>query len=119
MRLAVAFLIAMLAGGECAQGQTQTGQTQAGQTQPGQPATDSGHSDDTRTVGGYVNFFAGPAASTGNSADKATLTGGVTLGEYFARTVGQRVVPSLQLELGAVGPLPGGHALDGLASINW
>jgi len=67
----------------------------------------------------YENVFFGPSASLAGSANKATFTGGVTLGQYFARTLGHGITGSPQFELGIVGPLPGGHALDGLVSVDY
>jgi hypothetical protein len=66
----------------------------------------------------YSNFFVGPAATVGNEAARGTATGGVTFGQYFARTLGKGVVGSPQFELGVVGPLPNGHVLDGFVSMN-
>ncbi|HEY1742102.1 MAG TPA: GtrA family protein [Granulicella sp.] len=66
----------------------------------------------------YANIFAGPAASAGGNITRSTFTGGVTFGQYFARTLGKGINASPQFELGIVGPLPGGYPLDGLASFD-
>ncbi len=66
----------------------------------------------------YENVFIGPALSTGNPM-RATFTGGVTIGQYFARPLGKGIVASPQFEFGIVGPLPHGHPLDGLASVDF
>jgi putative flippase GtrA len=66
----------------------------------------------------YANIFASPAASTGGNITRSTFTGGVTFGQYFARTLGKGINASPQFELGIVGPLPGGYPLDGLASFD-
>jgi len=66
----------------------------------------------------YENFFAGPSFTAGDSIGGPTFTGGVTIGQYFARTLGKGITPSPQFEFGIVGPLPGGKAIDGLASLD-
>ena len=58
------------------------------------------------------------AAITGGNAEKASLSGGVTIGQYFARTLGKGIFASPQFELGMVGPLPGDHPVDGFASVD-
>lgn len=65
----------------------------------------------------YENIFAGPSFSA-RDLTTASFTGGVTIGQYFARTLGKGVVPSPQFELGIVGPLSSDHPLDGLVSMN-
>ena len=66
----------------------------------------------------YENYLAGPSFSAGGRVAQPSFTGGVTFGQYFARTLGKGVVASPQFELGVVGPLPGGHPIDGLGSFN-
>jgi putative flippase GtrA len=66
----------------------------------------------------YQNIFAGPASAAGGSANRPTFTGGVTVGQYAAKTLGKGIGAAPQFELGIVGPLPGGHPLDGLVSVN-
>jgi hypothetical protein len=66
----------------------------------------------------YENIFVGPSLSAGGNSEKVTFTGGVTIGQYFARTLGKGIFPSPQFELGMVGPLPGGHPIDGFASVD-
>lgn len=66
----------------------------------------------------YENVFAGPTISAGGNIPTPTFTGGVTFGQYFARTLGKGITASPQFELGFVGPLPGGHPVDGLASFD-
>jgi putative flippase GtrA len=63
----------------------------------------------------YENLFLGPA---GGSNQSPTFTGGITIGQYFARTMGTGIVASPQFELGLVGPLRGGHPVDGLVSVD-
>jgi putative flippase GtrA len=67
----------------------------------------------------YENIFLGPSVSAGGSTTQPTFTGGVTGGMYFARPLGDRIMPAPQFELGIVGPLPRGHALDGLFSFDY
>jgi putative flippase GtrA len=66
----------------------------------------------------YENIFVGPIASMGGNRAQASMVGGVTIGQYFARTFGRGVTASPQFELGVIGPLPGGYPLDGLAGFN-
>ncbi len=66
----------------------------------------------------YFNFFAGPAFAAGNGL-QPTRTVGVTLGQYFTKSTGKGRIASPQFELGLVGPLPGGHHVDGLASLEF
>ena len=66
----------------------------------------------------YANAFVGPSLSAGGNSEKASFTGGVTIGQYFARTLGKGIFASPQFELGMVGPLPGGHPVDGFASVD-
>lgn len=87
------------------------------QTQPAQSPPDP-YSRGLGTDCAYTNFFIGPSASAGGSAARLTGTSGVTIGQYFARTMGSGMVASPQFELGLAGPLPGGHAVDGLFSKN-
>lgn len=67
----------------------------------------------------YANFFAGPAASVGGTATRESVFAGVTFGQYFAAPLGKGLGATPQFELGAVGPLPGGHRIDGTASVNY
>ena len=67
----------------------------------------------------YANVFVGPAAATGDGTTKATFSGGLTFGQYFARPLGKGLVASPQFELGVIGPLPHGYPLDGLASVDF
>jgi putative flippase GtrA len=66
----------------------------------------------------YANVFAGPAAATDNGSTHLTGTTGVTIGQYFARTLGKGILASPQFELGVVGPIPGGHPVDGFFSVD-
>ena len=85
------------------------------QSQPSAPRPDP-YAHGLGTDCAYENFFAGPSISIGGNAP--TFTGGVTIGQYFARTLGRGVTASPQFELGIVGPLPGGHPIDGLAGFD-
>jgi putative flippase GtrA len=93
------------------------GATVHAQTQLG-PTRTAPYSEGLGTDCAYENVFAGPAASAGGNATGATFTAGVTGGQYFARTLGKGIAASPQFELGIVGPLPGGHPLDGLAGFD-
>jgi putative flippase GtrA len=66
----------------------------------------------------YANWFVGPAFASGGKPSLNTFTGGVTFGQYFARTFGRGVTASPQFELGLVGPVPNGATVDGLGSVN-
>jgi hypothetical protein len=81
------------------------------------PTLPEPYSEDLGTDATYANVFVGPSF-TARDLTKPSFTAGVTLGPYFARTLGKGFFPSPQFELGVVGPLPGGHPLDGLVSIN-
>jgi hypothetical protein len=102
MKVAMLALLVFLIGFSIAHAQTKP---------PVAPPEPSG--DGLGTDCAYENFFVGPSLLTTPS-----FTGGVTIGQYFARTLGKGVVPSPQFELGIVGPLPSGHSLDGLVSMN-
>ena len=66
----------------------------------------------------YTNVFAGAVIAAGQAA-RPTAMAGVTFGQYFTRSEGKGLTASPQFEIGIVGPLPGGHPLDGLASLNY
>jgi putative flippase GtrA len=82
------------------------------------PAKPNPDSSKLGTDCAYENVFAGPAASVGGNSTGATFTAGVTIGQYFARTLGNGITASPQFELGIIGPLPGGYPLDGLAEFD-
>jgi hypothetical protein len=65
----------------------------------------------------YMNAFVGPAVGIGEAS--ASSTAGVTIGQYFARTMGKGVTGSPQFELGFVGPVKGGAPIDGLVSVDY
>jgi hypothetical protein len=69
-------------------------------------------------VYGYVNVFAGPAFPIGDSSVKFAGTAGVTLGTFQAKPLGKSFGTSPALELGVIGPVPGGRDVDGLFSAN-
>jgi len=89
--------------------------TACGQSQPSAPQPDP-YARGLGTDCAYENFFAGPSVST--AGNFPAFTGGVTIGQYFARTFGHGVAASPQFELGIIGPLPGGHPMDGFASFD-
>jgi len=99
LAVALLFLCSAVAGG-----QTQTA-----------PAPPDPYSRGFGTDCAYANIFAGPAVA---AKDNVSFTGGVTIGQYFARTLGTGINASPQFELGVVGPLQGGHPIDGLASMD-
>jgi len=101
-------LLFLLVAGAAAQGQTQA--------LPENPAP---HTQDLGTDCAYENIFVGTAVSAGGNTIRPSFTGGITFGQYFARTLGEGLNASPQFELGVVGPLPGGYPLDGLASVNF
>ena len=88
------------------------------QTLPDHPLP-AGTQRDYGTDCAYENVFFGPSASVGGTADRAPFTAGVTIGQYFAKTLGHGMTGSPQFELGVVGPLPGGYPLDGLVSVDY
>jgi putative flippase GtrA len=92
-----------------------TGAVAHAQTQS-DPAKPAPFAEDLGTDCAYENIFVGPAVS---ARDKITFTGGVTIGQYFARTLGEGITGSPQFELGVIGPLPGGYPLDGLVSVDY
>ncbi len=67
---------------------------------------------------GYANVFAGPLVATGGSATKLAGTAGITVGEFQVKPLKKGVGMAPELELGIIGPIPNGHNIDGLASIN-
>jgi putative flippase GtrA len=76
------------------------------------------HSHDLGTDCAYENIFVGPAVSAGGLNTRPSFLGGVTIGQYFARTLGNGVTASPQFELGVIGPLPGGYPLDGFVGFD-
>ena len=87
------------------------------QSQPAAPQPDP-YSQGLGTDCAYENVFSGLSLSVGGGNNVSTFTGGITFGQYFARTFGNGVAPSPQFELGIAVPLSGGHPMDGLASFN-
>ena len=65
----------------------------------------------------YENVFTGPSITSRPSTP--TFTTGVTFGQYFANSLGKGAGASPQFELGVVGPIHGGHPVDGLASFGY
>jgi putative flippase GtrA len=100
-------LLLSLMGGVTVHAQTQSGSSQ--------PHSDS---EDWGADCAYESIFAGPAVSTPGST-QSTFTAGVTIGQYFAKTLGKGITASPQFELGIVGPLPRGFPLDGLVSMDF
>jgi hypothetical protein len=84
-----------------------------GQSAPAQPGP---HDRGLGTDCAYENWFVGPSLGAGRAP---TFTGGVTIGQYFARTLGKGLVGSPQFELGLAGPLPKGNKVDGLVSLDY
>lgn len=95
----------------CAASPLSLAHTQSAATHP-EPIKDQFNTDCA-----YANVFTGPSFSS-RDRTAPSFTGGVTIGQYFARNLGKGFVPSPQFELGMAGPLPGGHPLDGLVSVN-
>lgn len=82
------------------------------------PSSKGLRATDLGTDCAYENWFVGPAATSGGRLSLNTFTGGVTIGQYFARPLGRGVTYSPQFELGLVGPVPHGKDVDGLVSMD-
>ena len=93
-------------------------QAQAGPATSTQVATAHNGSSDWEGAYGYANILVGSAVATGGGATKLVGAAAITVGGFELKPIKKGFGVAPALELGVIGPIPHGHAADGIVSLN-